>query len=87
MTSWPLVASACPDLFDADGLARLQLVARRAGGSIHLRDVSAELVELLDLLGLREVLIGAALRQMGGEAEDLEQGSVDEVVVPDDPVA
>ncbi len=62
-----------------DGLARLQLEARRLGGSIQLRDVCAHLRELLDLVGLRV--------EVGGEPESGEEVGVEEVVMPDDPVA
>ena len=64
-----------------DELARLQLEARRQGCSIWLRHACPDLVELLQLVGLGDVL------QVGGKAERLEQGGVEEVVVPDDPVA
>jgi len=66
-----------------DRLVRLHLAARRLGFSLRLTDVPVELGELIDLAGLREVLCGQAL----GQAEGCEQAGVDEVVVPDDPVA
>ena len=66
----------CPDLALVDALARLQLAARRQGRQIRIVNPPPELVELLDLVGLRvEVL---------GEPEDGEQPGVEEVVVPDD---
>ena len=69
----------CPDLALVDALARLQLAARRRGVAVRIVNPPAELVELLDLVGLRvEVL---------GETEDREQPGIEEVVVPDDPVA
>ena len=81
--SWPLAYPDHPDLEGADGLARLQLAARRVGLRIELRpsrrgDGGGELLELLDLVGLLEVL---------GEAERGEEAGVEEVVVADDPVA
>ena len=42
-----------PGLAAVNLLARLQLTARRAGGRIRLRDPSAALCALLDLVGLR----------------------------------
>ena len=41
-----------PDVEVLDALARLQLTARRAGSSIRLRAVSADLRDLLELTGL-----------------------------------
>ena len=75
---WPLVEPGQPDLALVDTLARLQLAARRLGCSICVRDARVELTELLELVGLREML---------GQPEHCEEARVDEVVVPDDPVA
>lgn len=84
------------DLGLVDELARLQLAARRLDCSIRLRHARVDLSGLLDLVGLSDV-VGladvahvadvAALRQAVGETEGGEQGRVQEVVVPDDPVA
>lgn len=68
-----------PDLDAVDALARLQLVARRLGCSVQLQEITPELAELLDLVGLR--------RELGGEAESCEQVGVEEGVEPGDPVA
>jgi hypothetical protein len=68
-----------PDLAVVDALARLQLEAMRRGASIRLLDMGQGLKELLDLVGLR--------REVGGEAEGLEEVGVEESVVPGDPVA
>jgi hypothetical protein len=89
VTSWRLEEYGAPTLAMVDALARLQLAAGRVGCSIQLRDVSAELSGLLCLCGLRELLAGGpGLRlEAEGEAEGLEQPCVQEVVVPDDPVA
>jgi hypothetical protein len=89
MASWPLAQCDRPDLSVVDELARWQLAARRLGCSIRLRNACVELVELLDLLGLGEVVSGTAglLGEAGREAEGREQGGVEEVVMPDDPVA
>src|SRR4051794_32427315 len=75
---WPLIPIDRPDLGTADALARLQLAAKRLGCAVRLRDASAELTELLDLVGLRELC---------GQTESGEEVGVEEVVVPDDPVA
>ncbi|MDX3057787.1 STAS domain-containing protein [Streptomyces sp. NE06-03E] len=46
-----------PDLALVEAVARLGLVARRAGGAeLRLRNVPAELGTLLDLMGLAQVL-------------------------------
>ena len=75
VASWLVAGSG---LAVVDELARLELAARRHGCMIRLRDPCVALVELLGLVGLRQVL---------GEAEVREQRGVEEVVVPDDPVA
>jgi hypothetical protein len=63
------VSALSPDAGAIDGLARLQLVAKRQGMEIRLRKVSSELVELLGLCGLGEVL-GV---EMVGQAEQREE--------------
>lgn len=45
-----------PDVAKIDALARLQLALRRYGLEILLRGVPAELVELIELMGLSDVL-------------------------------
>lgn len=87
--SWPLSWAARPGLAAVDELARWQLAARRLGWSIRLRGSCADLSELLDLVGLSDVLPGLArlCREVEREAEGAEQGRVDEIVMPDDPVA
>jgi hypothetical protein len=77
-----------------EDLARLALAARRINCAVHVQDASAELAAVLELVGLAGVLTqppanatGAPLRQVEGQAELGEQPGVDEVVVPDDPVA
>ncbi len=81
VASWPLLCRDGVDLSVVEALARLQLEARRQGCSIWLRQVCPELAGLLRLVGLAGVL------QVGGQAEDREEVGVEEVVVPDDPVA
>jgi ABC-type transporter Mla MlaB component len=50
-------AVTVPDIGTLEALARLQLRARQLGGEIALRHASAALVELIDVVGLREVLL------------------------------
>lgn len=88
VASWPLAGWDHPDLAVVDELARWQLAARRLGCSIRLRGTCVELWELLDLLGLGEVVSGGAglRREAGRQAEGGEQVGIEEVVLPDDPV-
>lgn len=80
--SWPLVCQPGRiDLRAVDDLARLQLEARRQGCTVWLRHACPDLIELLELVGLTAAL------QVSRQAEGLEQGGVEEVVVADDPVA
>jgi hypothetical protein len=71
LATWPLWWWGRPGLEAVDELARLQLVAGRLGCSIRLRGACVELCELLDLVGLSEVLLGDNGRpaQAGGQAE------------------
>lgn len=87
VASWPLPRPDRTDLAVADDLARLHLAARRFGLHVRLRDAWFELAELLELIGLRDVVIEVGLGEVIGEAERGEQGGVEEIVVPDDPVA
>ena len=65
-----LDASAfAPDVITVDALARLQLVARRAGRRLRLRKAPDELVELITFCGLGDVL-GV---EPGGQAEEREE--------------
>jgi ABC-type transporter Mla MlaB component len=50
------VAGIDPDAVTVDALARLQLAARRHGCQVLLRHASAELVDLVRFMGLRDVL-------------------------------
>jgi ABC-type transporter Mla MlaB component len=50
------VGSVSADAVTVEALARLQLAARRRGCRIRLRNASAELVELVDFMGLADVL-------------------------------
>ena len=50
------VAGVEPDAVTVDALARLQLAARRRRCQVRLHNASRELLELVDLMGLRNVL-------------------------------
>jgi hypothetical protein len=59
VATWPLVGRGRPDLAVVDELARWRLGAQRLDCSIRLRDACVDLLELLELVGLREILTGA----------------------------
>jgi hypothetical protein len=63
------VGTLAPDVAAVDALARLQLMARRQGLEIRLRDASGELLALIGFVGLRDVLPV----EVGGQAEEREQ--------------
>jgi len=46
-----------PDECALDVLARLQLIARRLGATIHLHNAPPVLVDLIELTGLTDVLV------------------------------
>ena len=50
------VKNVPPDAVTVDALSRLQLAARRQGCQVRLRNASAELLELVAFMGLRDVL-------------------------------
>ena len=94
LARWTLLRSDGLDLAVVDELARWQLAARRMGCSVQLRSPSPELRGLIDLAGLSGVLPVVPGVDCGGsveverEPEDREEGGrVEEVVMPDDPVA
>jgi anti-anti-sigma regulatory factor len=66
-----------PDAAAVDGLARMQLAARRAGGRVILRGACGELRDLLELAGLTDVLPceEELALQPGRQAEQGEQAS------------
>jgi hypothetical protein len=70
------------DLGIVDALARLQLAARRSGYEIALTNVPCDLLELIDLAGLRDVL---GVVEPLGQAEEGEQrlGVEEERELPD----
>jgi anti-anti-sigma regulatory factor len=55
------------DLAIVDALARLQLAARRAGFDIRIVDPPERLLELIDLAGLRDVLLTKGNIKFEGE--------------------
>jgi hypothetical protein len=89
LASWPLTQGECLDLAVVDQLARWHLAARRLGYSIELRGACTQLVDLLNLVGLSQLVSSTTgLRlETCGQAESGEQRGVEEVVVPDDPIA
>ncbi len=50
------VAGAAPDAVTVDALARLQLAAMRVGCAVRLQGASEPLLELVELMGLSNVL-------------------------------
>jgi hypothetical protein len=77
VASWPLPLSGRP-LDTVEGLARLQLGARRVGCSVRLVGAPAGLRALLDLAGLADVL---GLAQLQGPAEALDGEALDGAVL------
>jgi hypothetical protein len=80
-------AVAEPDVMVIEALARLQLTARRAGGSIGVRRASGRLRDLLDLVGLCDVIALGDESPLGsyGQVEEGEQARVEEGVERADP--
>jgi ABC-type transporter Mla MlaB component len=75
-----------PDAVMVEALARLQLTARRRGSKVRLRDASPELCDLLEFMGLNEVLLGNGSVRSGRQAEEREEGGrVEEEADPGDP--
>jgi hypothetical protein len=73
-----------PDVRAVDALARMHLLARRAGCRIELRRAGRELCELVELMGLRGVL----RVKMRGESEQREEVlGVEEERDPAEPIA
>jgi ABC-type transporter Mla MlaB component len=62
------VAGVDPDAVTVDALARLQLAACRRGCEIHLCNASDDLLELVELMGLTNVL-GEDVSRPGTRAE------------------
>lgn len=79
-----------PDAVTIDALARLQLTARRCGRRVLFRNACGELLELVDLMGLSDVLPCRSVSglESGGKAEEREQGlGVEEEADSSDPTA
>ena len=57
------VGQCCADLATANALARAQVHARRTGTDLRLVNVSQELAELLDFVGLGAVLLRGRERE------------------------
>jgi len=73
-----------PDLLTIDMLARLRLAAGRLGRDLRVDNVTGELCELLDFVGLREVL---GVEPCGEPEEREERLGVEEEAELDDPAA
>lgn len=77
-----------PDLAAVEAIARLQLGARRRGWRVEVRDPCLALRELLDLVGLADLIAGRApgalLGELGGKPEEGEELGTEEVVVARD---
>jgi STAS domain len=75
-------ALTAPDLVTVDALARLQLEARRHGGSFEVRRACDHLVGLIALIGLTDVLPHVPARRLEprGQAELREQPEIAEGV-------
>jgi hypothetical protein len=88
VVSWILAGAGRPDLDVVANLVRLQLMARRVGCSIRLRDASPDLADLLQLVGLADVVPPPdGLGQVRRQPEDGEQLGIQEAVDPGDAVA
>jgi hypothetical protein len=82
------IVGAHADIGFVNVVARMQLAARRGGFVIRLRDVCAELYELLDLAGLTGAVETCVLAvEPRRESELGEEVGVQEVRDRDDPVA
>jgi hypothetical protein len=55
LASWPL-GQVRRDLTLVDAIARMHLGARRLGWTVRVRDIDAALRDLLELVGLTDVL-------------------------------
>jgi ABC-type transporter Mla MlaB component len=65
---WDLSALADVDAGTIDALARLQLIARRSAVCLRMRNAPAALLELVDFMGLSDVLCV----EPGGQTEERE---------------
>jgi len=83
---WPLACEDGAHLRAVDEVARLQLEAGRQGCTVWLHHACPDLVAVLQVVGLADVIPVGPLK-VARKPEGLEEGGVEEVVVPDDPVA
>lgn len=82
-----VTALSNPDAASVEALARLQLLASRAGCRVRLLDACIELRDLLELMGLSEVLPCSLDLEPGREVEEREPpGGVEEERDPIDPI-
>jgi ABC-type transporter Mla MlaB component len=80
---WDLSALVHVDAGTVDALARLQLTARRSGACVRLCNASAELLELVEFMGLKYVLLSV---EPSGQTEAREHNvGVEEERELDDP--
>ena len=56
-----------PDAAAVDAICRIRLASRRARSHLRLRGASSDLLDLLDLMGLCEVLPGAPRSELEAE--------------------
>ena len=86
---WDAAELTRPDLETVEALARLQLRARRRGFRLELRNVPADLLELLCLCGLADELgLGGRCVDARGQPEHREEaGGVEEERDAGDPIA
>jgi len=74
-----------PDEQTLDTLARLQLTARRLGTSIRLYNARPLLADLIEIAGLRDVLVVVPSGvEVNGQAEECEELWIDEEVLRGD---
>lgn len=79
-----------PDAVVVDALAQLQLAARRKGGHVRLFAACPELADLLELMGLRDVVpsvSGSVLEVMGQTEEGEDPRGVEEEGDSADPIS
>ena len=76
LTSWSASGPGRPGLSVVGGLAALVLAARRSGHRTVLADACADLLELLELVGLRPEVVGdvESREQPFGVEEGMEPG-------------
>ena len=80
---WDLSVLAHVDVGTVDALARLHLTARRSGACVRLCHASPQLLELVEFMGLNEVLLCV---EAGGQTEQREHPvGVEEERELDDP--